>query len=35
MEESADFMGIFGANLTENDSVKNGWFCKNFLGKFH
>ena len=33
MKESADFMRIFGANITENQSVKNGWFRKNFSGQ--
>ena len=33
-EKSADFAGIFRANVTENQSVKNGWLCNNFLANF-
>lgn len=33
-EKSADFVGIFRANVTENQSVKNGSFCKNFWANF-
>ena len=33
-EKSADFAGVFGANFTEKQSVKNGRFCGYFQGKF-
>ena len=34
VEKSADFAGVFGANFTEKQSVKNGRFCGYFQGKF-
>ena len=33
-EKSANFAGVFGANFTEKQSVKNGRFCGYFQGKF-
>ena len=33
-EKLADFAGVFGANFTEKQSVKNGRFCGYFQGKF-
>ena len=33
-EKSADLAGVFGANFTEKESVKNGRFCGYFQGKF-
>ena len=33
-EKSADCTGVFGANFTEKQSVKNGRFCGYFQGKF-
>ena len=29
-----NFVGLFGANFTKKWSVKNGWFCGYFQGKF-
>ena len=34
-EKSADFVGIFGLNFADKQSIKYGCFCGNFLGKFH
>ena len=34
-EKSADFVGIFGVNFADKQSIKYGCFCGNFLGKFH
>ena len=33
-KKSADFTGVFGANFTKKQSVKNGRFCGYFQGKF-
>ena len=33
-EKLADFTGVFGANFTKKQSVKNGRFCGYFQGKF-
>ena len=33
-EKMADFTGVFGANFTKKQSVKNGEFCGYFQGKF-
>ena len=33
-EKSGDFVGIFGVNFADKQSIKYGCFCGNFLGKF-
>ena len=32
-EKFTDFMGIFGVNFADKQSIKYGCFCGNFLGK--
>ena len=33
-EKSANFAGVFGANFTKKESIKNGWFRGYFQGTF-